>query len=292
MHRARHRAEVLASIVNSSEDAIIGKTLGGTITSWNAGAERLYGYTAAEAVGRNVSMLVPPAHGDELPQIAQRLARGEHVEPFETARVTKDGRTIHVSLTVSPVKDAQGQIIGASKIARDITERKRAEAALRQSEERNQALLDALPDLLIDVLPVLERAGQHLVRDAVQKMAGDVRDEALTSLVVEYLADHCAGLPVIVVVGPEHVGDQLHVGQQQRGHDVAVPVRRRGAFVHRCQGSLYIGRCQGYLYKYGLIGQRPGIRSGMHALENLAQRGLEDRRLESGVELAGVVELV
>jgi PAS domain S-box-containing protein len=136
MHRARHRAEVLASIVNSSEDAIIGKTLGGTITSWNAGAERLYGYTAAEAVGRNVSMLVPPAHGDELPQIAERLARGEHVEPFETARVTKDGRTIHVSLTVSPVKDADGQVVAASAIARDMTGRKRA-------EEERQRLLES-----------------------------------------------------------------------------------------------------------------------------------------------------
>jgi PAS domain S-box-containing protein len=136
MHRARHRAEVLASIVNSSEDAIIGKTLGGTITSWNAGAERLYGYTAAEAVGRNVSMLVPHAHGDEPPQIAERLARGERVEPFETARVTKDGRTIHVFLTVSPVKDADGQVVAASAIARDMTGRKRA-------EEERQRLLES-----------------------------------------------------------------------------------------------------------------------------------------------------
>ncbi|MDQ3919371.1 MAG: PAS domain S-box protein [Acidobacteriota bacterium] len=128
MHRARHRAEVLASIVNSSEDAIIGKTLDGTITSWNKGAERLYGYTAAEALGRNISMLVPPTQADELPQITERVARGEHVEPFETARATKDGRTIYVSLTLSPVRDADGQVVGASAIARDVTERKRAEA--------------------------------------------------------------------------------------------------------------------------------------------------------------------
>jgi PAS domain S-box-containing protein len=128
MHRARHRAEVLASIVNSSKDAIIGKTLDGTITSWNVGAERLYGYTAAEALGRNVSMLVPPTQADELPQITERVARGEHVEPFETARATKDGRTIYVSLRLSPVRDADGQVVGASAIARDVTERKRAEA--------------------------------------------------------------------------------------------------------------------------------------------------------------------
>ena len=146
MHRARHRAEVLASIVNSSEDAIIGKTLGGTITSWNAGAERLYGYTAAEAVGRNVSMLVPPAQADELPQITERVARGEYVEPFETARVTKDGRTIHVSLTVSPVKDADGHVVAASAIARDMTGRKRAEEERQRLLESERAAREEAED--------------------------------------------------------------------------------------------------------------------------------------------------
>jgi PAS domain S-box-containing protein len=134
MHRARHRAEVLASIVNSSEDAIVGKALDGTITSWNEGAERLYGYSAAEAVGRNLSMLVPPSQPDELPQIAERINRGERVEPYETARVTKGGRTIHVSLSVSPIRDSDGRVVGASAIARDVTERRRAE------EERHRLL--------------------------------------------------------------------------------------------------------------------------------------------------------
>src|SRR5919202_2378491 len=143
MHRASHRVEVLASIVNSSEDAIIGNTLGGTITSWNKGAERLYGYAAAEALGRGVSMLVPPSQTDELPQIVERIARGEHVEPFETARATKDGRTIHVSLTVSPVKDASGRVVGASAIARDVTGRKRAEAERQVLLESERAAREA-----------------------------------------------------------------------------------------------------------------------------------------------------
>src|SRR5919202_3285559 len=143
MHRASHRVEVLASIVNSSEDAIIGNTLGGTITSWNKGAERLYGYAAAEALGRGVSMLVPPSQTDELPQSVERVARGEHVEPFETARATKDGRTIHVSLTVSPVKDASGRVVGASAIARDVTGRKRAEAERQLLLESERAAREA-----------------------------------------------------------------------------------------------------------------------------------------------------
>src|SRR5919202_6217654 len=143
MHRASHRVEVLASIVNSSEDAIIGNTLGGTITSWNKGAERLYGYAAAEALGRGVSMLVPPSQTDELPQSVERVARGEHVEPFETARATKDGRTIHVSLTVSPVKDADGRVVGASAIARDVTGRKRAEEERQRLLESERAAREA-----------------------------------------------------------------------------------------------------------------------------------------------------
>ncbi len=117
----------LAAIVESSDDAIIGKTLGGTITSWNKGAERLYGYSAHEAVGQPISMLVPPEHRDEVPGILEKIGRGEKVDHFETVRVSKDGRRLDISLTVSPVKDSEGNIIGASTIAHDITERKQAE---------------------------------------------------------------------------------------------------------------------------------------------------------------------
>jgi PAS domain S-box-containing protein len=124
----------LGAIVASSDDAIISKTLGGVITSWNAGAQRIFGYTVEEAVGRPVNILIPPDRQDEEALIIDRLRRGEGVEPFETVRITKDGRQIHVSLAISPIKNPAGQIIGASKIARDITERKRAEEALRQAQ--------------------------------------------------------------------------------------------------------------------------------------------------------------
>ena len=122
----------LAAIVESTDDAIYGKTLEGNILSWNHGAERTYGYSAAEMVGRPVSVLVPPTIIDEVPQILERLKRGERVDHFETLRVKKNGEVIDVSLNVSPVRDASGKIIGASTIARDITEQKKLREALTQ----------------------------------------------------------------------------------------------------------------------------------------------------------------
>ena len=136
----RKRAEEvrarLAAIVESSDDAIVGKTLDGVIRSWNAGAERLFGYTAEEAVGRPITLIIPPERLDEEGAILNRLRRGERVESFDTIRLSKDGRRLDISLTISPIRDDAGRVIGASKIARDITERRRAENALRESEER------------------------------------------------------------------------------------------------------------------------------------------------------------
>jgi PAS domain S-box-containing protein len=144
----RQRAEEtharLAAIVESSDDAIIGKTLDGMITSWNSGAERIFGYSAAEVVGQPISILVPPDRPDELPRILEAVRRGQRVEHFETERVRKDGRRIHISLTVSPTKDSAGRVIGASKIARDITEHKRAEKAQRFLAEASNILVSSL----------------------------------------------------------------------------------------------------------------------------------------------------
>ncbi len=117
----------LAAIVESSEDAIIGKDLDGVIVTWNRGAEMLYGYTAAEIIGRPVSVLIPPENVNEEPDILKRIRRGEPIQHYETIRVRKDGTEIHVALAVSPIKDTSGKIVGASKIARDISGRKRAE---------------------------------------------------------------------------------------------------------------------------------------------------------------------
>ena len=124
------------SIVQSSDDAIIAKNLEGVISAWNAGAQRMFGYAEAEAIGQPITIIVPPALLDEEKDILRRLRAGERIEGYETRRVAKDGKKIDVSLTVSPVRDVEGRIIGASKIARDITERKRAETVLRESEER------------------------------------------------------------------------------------------------------------------------------------------------------------
>ena len=118
----------LAAIVESSNDAIVSKTLDGIVTSWNRGAERIFGYAAAEMIGTPISRLIPPERRHEFKAILERIRRGERVEHFETERVRKDGHRIYVALTVSPIRDASGTIIGASKVARDVTERKRAEA--------------------------------------------------------------------------------------------------------------------------------------------------------------------
>jgi PAS domain S-box-containing protein len=135
----------LAAIVESSDDAIYGKTLEGNILSWNHGAERMFGYSAAEMMGRPVSILVPPNNADEVPQILERIKRGERVDHFETARAGKNGERIDVSLAVSPVRDASGKIIGASTTARDITEQKKLREALTQ---RAKEILDVSTPVL------------------------------------------------------------------------------------------------------------------------------------------------
>src|SRR5882724_8007888 len=148
----RQRAEDmrvrLAGIVESSEDAIISKNLHGVITSWNAGAERLFGYRAEEIVGRSDDLITPPDRRKEETSIFEHVRRGEAVEHYETVRLAKDGRLVDVSLTLSPVRDASGAIVGASKIARDITQRKKAEAALRISEALFRQLADAMPQIV------------------------------------------------------------------------------------------------------------------------------------------------
>src|SRR6202161_554499 len=131
---------LLAAIVESSDDAIVSKTLEGRILSWNAGAARIFGDTAEEVIGQPITIIIPRELHDEERRILGQVRRGERIDHFDTIRVTKDGRRIPISLTVSPVRDSRGTIIGASKVARDISERKRAEEMMRQSEE---ALRDA-----------------------------------------------------------------------------------------------------------------------------------------------------
>ena len=143
---------LLAAIVDSSDDAIVSKTLDGIITSGNRGAEKIFGYSAEEAIGRHITLIIPAERHGEENEVLTRVRRGEKLDHFETIRRAKDGREVHISLTVSPVRDASGRIIGASKVARDITERKRAEeererlASLERSARRSAEEANRLKD--------------------------------------------------------------------------------------------------------------------------------------------------
>jgi diguanylate cyclase (GGDEF)-like protein/PAS domain S-box-containing protein len=135
--RSEEEASHFRAVVDSSHDAIIGKDLEGVITSWNAGAERLYGYSADEARGKSISVLVPPGHDDELPDILRRIRSGQQIDEFETIRARKDGTQVDVSLTISPIRSRSGVVIGASTIARDIGTRLRYQEQLRQLAEQD-----------------------------------------------------------------------------------------------------------------------------------------------------------
>jgi PAS domain S-box-containing protein len=143
--RSERATGLLAAIVDSSDDAIISKNLDGKITTWNKGAERIFGYSTEEAVGRQITMIIPPDRLNEETTILERLRRGERVDHFETVRLRKDGTTLDISLTISPLKDGSGRVIGASKVARDVTERKRAEQVLSERAK----LLDLSNDAIL-----------------------------------------------------------------------------------------------------------------------------------------------
>ncbi len=149
--QAEETSTLLAAIVESSDDAIISKTLDGIITTWNAGAENLYGYTAQEAIGRSVAFLAPSDLSDEMAELLEKIRHGEQIKQYETVRVRKDGSRFDISLSISPLKNAEGVLIGASSIKRDITERKQAEETLRQSEARSSAVIQYALDCIITI---------------------------------------------------------------------------------------------------------------------------------------------
>jgi PAS domain S-box-containing protein len=157
--------EFLAAIVDSTDDAVVGKTLDGTIISWNRGAERIYGYTPEEVVGRSISILVPPDRPDEIPRILDRLRRGERIDHYQTKRVPKDGRPIDVSVTISPVRNEAGEIIGASAISRDISAQKQAvEEAIRLREDFISIAAHELRSPLATVYARIQLAERRLAR--------------------------------------------------------------------------------------------------------------------------------
>ncbi len=195
--------ERLASIVEHSEDAIIGKTLDGTIASWNRAAADLYGYEADEVIGQPIALLAPADHIDEIPDILRRIGRGEHVVHFETVRQCKNGALVDVSLSVSPIKNSMGEVTGASVIARDVTERRRSEAKFR-------ALVETAPDAMVIVD---EHGFIELVNIQTERLFGYSRTEIL-------------GQPVEMLV-PERY--RARHPEHRRGYVAAPRVRGMGA---------------------------------------------------------------
>jgi PAS domain S-box-containing protein len=185
----------LAAIVESSDDAIIGQNLAGTITSWNKGAERLFGYTAEEAIGQPLAMLAPSDHPDELPSIMDQILTGQYIEHYETVRMRKDGSQVHVSLTISPIRDGGGHIVGASKIARDITLRK------EEDRRKNEFLALLAHELRNPMAPL--RNGLEVMR-----LAGkDVKTLEQARAIMERQVQHMARL----------IDDLLDIGRISQG---------------------------------------------------------------------------
>jgi two-component system CheB/CheR fusion protein len=170
--RAEDYAQRLASIVEFSDDAIVSKNLNGVIVSWNAGAQRLFGYAAEEVIGRPVTILIPPDRLDEEPGILARILRGEHIDHYETIRRRKDGSMVEISLTVSPVKDASGRIVGASKIARDISER-------RQAQEQQKLLVGEMKHRVKNTLATVQAIAMQTLRPGQEQEAFIARLHAL-----------------------------------------------------------------------------------------------------------------
>jgi PAS domain S-box-containing protein len=178
----RHHAEArLAAIVASSDDAIVGKDLNGRITSWNAAAERMFGYTAAEAIGQPITIVIPKDRLNEEVEVLSRIRQGLSVDHFETVRQHKDGHQIDISLTVSPILTADGEIIGASKIARDITEHRRQRAIAEEASRLKDEFLAVLShEMRTPLNTVLGYA--RMLRREDERMTGELRERALDAL--------------------------------------------------------------------------------------------------------------
>ncbi len=178
--QAEQKISQLAEIVASSDDAIISKTLDGIITSWNKGAEKIYGYAEGEVIGKSISIMVPPALKDEVPQILNRIITGEHVEHYETVRRRKDGQDIQMSLTISPIRDPQGRVVAASTVGRDVTERKRIEV---QKEQYHKFFM-----LSIDPMCIADPFGCFMrVNPAFVQLSGYSESELISRPFLEFV---------------------------------------------------------------------------------------------------------
>jgi PAS domain S-box-containing protein len=229
--RAEQAVSQLAAIVESSDDAITSTTLDGIVVSWNAGAERLYGYAAAEIIGRSVSMLLPPERHDELTRLLDRVGRGESTRHLETTRRAKDGRNVDVSLTVSPTRNAQGQIVGASTIARDITERVQAYQLLERRVEERTRELTTLLEISHTVASTLElKPLLRLIFDQLKSVMN------YTSAAIFTLEDEELVLVEYEAPVPQRPAQPLRLPLEQAG---------AGLDVIRCREPVIVGDVKG-----------------------------------------------
>jgi PAS domain S-box-containing protein len=292
----------LAAIVESSDDAIISKDLEGTITAWNRGAEKLFGYASSEVVGKPMLMLIPPERVAEESDILGRIGRGERLEHFETVRVRKDGKRIDISATISPIKNNRGTIVGASKIARDITGRKQAEERLagqaeelsrqttellrsQRALEEQSLMLKLVLDSMDEGLVAADREGHFLIwNNSAKKLMGrgaaDLPSEEWTDYykvflpdgVTPYSAEH---LPLVRALRGESVQVELMVGQPGGAEAVFLEVRARP--IKDAAGSL----CGGVAVLRDITGHKRAAAALARQAEELlcSQRSLETQTL-------------
>lgn len=243
--RGNEEALRVADIVESSQDAIYGVTLDGIVTSWNPAAQAMYGCKPEDIVGRPITLLLPPDHAEEERQILERVRRGERIEHFETMRRRKDGSAFAISLTVSPIRDAEGRIIGASKIARDITERRRAEERSKGQEARYRAIVDTA----VDAIAVIDEFGKiQSFNPAAEKVFGYTAEEVagrnVNILMPEpYHHEHDGYLEAYRRGGPAKI---IGIGREVRG-------RRKDGSVFPLELSVAEWRDDGRRYFTGIM---------------------------------------
>jgi PAS domain S-box-containing protein len=274
--RTEEFRERLAAVVESSEDAIVSKTVDGTITAWNAGAEKMFGYSSAEAVGKSMLMLLPPERANEEARILVRIGRGESVKHFETVRVRKNGQRIEVSATISPIRDSSGAIVGVSKIARDITERKQSEAELarqaeelarsRQALEAQTLMLQSVLDSMAEGLVAADESGKFLIwnraaRSIVGYGPADLSTEEWSAHYGQYLPDGTTPLPA----------EQNPLARAMRGEACTAEIFLRNPKV---AGGVWIEASASPLRDADGV-----VRGGVVAFRDITQRRADEREI-------------